>query len=185
MARKKKETSASPEAKQSGSQKKPETVAARRAREQAKRKTARDIERAEKIKEALDYRKMGYSYAEIAEQMNIGRTTAFDLVKARIAMIPKESAEDVRELELARLDGILSKLMEILEDAPEMGVIDMVFKVQDRRAKYVSGLYVAPPVADDPMSKMMAAAGERFAEMVAADRPMLAPDAPIPANPVL
>lgn len=192
MARKKNGGSPPPDGDTPGAEPAPKkrnpTVREKHQRKVIARKAKEEEARALKRLEALEYRRMGYTYQEIADAMKIGRDTASKYVKDAIAEIPRETAEEVRELELSRIDTMLSKFMELFSDAPNPADAGMILKLMDQRAKYVPGLHIPPPApapADDPMSQMMQKAGERFAEMMAADRPVLRPDERIPANPVL
>jgi hypothetical protein len=67
-------------------------------------------------------------------------------VTKRIRDIPKEVADDLRTLELARLDDLQTILynsvrMAVAAEAPPpTGAIEQILRIMDRRAKYL-GLY--------------------------------------------
>jgi hypothetical protein len=64
----------------------------------------------EKQAQALEYRKMGYSYAQIAQALGYaGPQGAQAAVESALARIIREPAEAVLKLELERLDGMFSK----------------------------------------------------------------------------
>lgn len=64
----------------------------------------------EKQAQALEYRKMGYSYAQIAQALGYaGPQGAQYAVEAALTRIVREPAEAVLKLELERLDGMFSK----------------------------------------------------------------------------
>jgi hypothetical protein len=64
----------------------------------------------EKQAQALEYRKMAYSYAQIAEALGYaGPQGAQYAVEAAIGRVIREPAEAVLTLELERLDGMFSK----------------------------------------------------------------------------
>lgn len=68
----------------------------------------KQIEMQQKRAEALDYRKQGYSYPQIAEAMGVSMSSAFEYVDIAIKNITRERAEAVRELEIARINDLLT-----------------------------------------------------------------------------
>lgn len=100
-----------------------------------------EIEYREKMRKALQLRKTGMSYSEIARHLGYAdHTGARNLVeKAKEEMI-REPFEELREMELARLDdmlrGLYPKIMRGDHNAINAGV-----KVMDHRAK-LTGLYI-------------------------------------------
>lgn len=61
-------------------------------------------ERQERALKALELRKQGYSYPEIGQRLGVGTTTAFEDVDKILAQTAQEPADQVRALELDRLD---------------------------------------------------------------------------------
>src|SRR5215468_5628302 len=57
-----------------------------------------EIERQEQIKEAMEYRLMGYTYRLIAEQMEVAPSTAYKWVVEALADITQETAEELRRV---------------------------------------------------------------------------------------
>lgn len=56
---------------------------------------------------ALEYRKLGLSYAQIAEKLSMNSPqVAWNAVESALRRVLKEPAEAVREIELARLDAM-------------------------------------------------------------------------------
>jgi DNA-binding CsgD family transcriptional regulator len=91
----------------------------------------------EKKLRALDLRKMGLSYREIAAQMGCHHTTvgnylnqAMDEYKAE----EKEKAEDVRELQLMRLDKMLAASWPLAMDGDPKANAS-VLRIMERQAK--------------------------------------------------
>jgi hypothetical protein len=83
---------------------------------------------------ALDLRKGGKSYGEIAELMGVKRVRAYRLVKAALLKIIKEPAEDVLQLELERLDQLLEAVwFKALSSDPL--AINSALRIMERRAK--------------------------------------------------
>ena len=69
--------------------------------------TARQAQRRKRMREALDYRKMGVSYRDIAASMHISLSTAHEYVSDALKEITREPAEQVLTLELDRYDQLL------------------------------------------------------------------------------
>jgi len=83
---------------------------------------------------ALEMRKHGYTYDQIAEHFETTPNSARGLVKSAMANLIQEPGEEVRNLELQRLDQLWSIAM----NAAIGGDIDAVTKclaIQQRRAK--------------------------------------------------
>jgi hypothetical protein len=90
----------------------------------------------EKINEALDYRRRGYTYEQIAEAMECVVSTAYTYVKDGLAKIVKEGAEKVRAMMLARLQIMQQKLMEqVAEDLASTDQMAMIIKIDEKIAK--------------------------------------------------
>ena len=100
---------------------------------------SRAHESAERRQKALELRKNGYDYRTIAKALNTTVKTAYlDVQKclAEIRANTHETAEDVLELELKRLDIAQAALMpRVREGDPR--AIDTLMRVQERRAKYL------------------------------------------------
>lgn len=61
----------------------------------------------EKQHAALKYRRMGYTYSQIAEAVGYsGRQGAFEAIQSALARVIREPAEDVSSLDLERLDAM-------------------------------------------------------------------------------
>lgn len=87
--------------------------------------------------QAVELRRAGRSYREIARQVGIGVASAHRLVAAAIAEARTTVQEDVvelRALELSRLDGMLGGLWPEARRG-NLGAVDRVLKIMERRAK--------------------------------------------------
>lgn len=107
--------------------------------------------------QALQLRADGLTHEEIAQQLNYKTRAALtqDLQRAMLAVVA-EPAEEVRALELARLDMLWRRAMEVLvrqhvtvshgkvvqlngepllDDGPVLAAIDRLLRIQERRAK--------------------------------------------------
>lgn len=91
-------------------------------------------EQAEAFKLKLD----GYSVREIAEQMGLAKSTVQARLQAAYDELVLPVADEMRQIELARLDRWQRRLEERLEDgeAPER-IIPIGLKVQERRSRYL------------------------------------------------
>lgn len=129
------------------------------------RKTQRrhDINAAAKALRALELRKQGYQYAEIAAECGYAdRATAYNTVQRELTRSLGEAAESLRTLEVMRLDEMLAALWPLAvrhqeligEDddietiklklrGPDKFAIDRVLTIMERRAKLL-GLDVEP-----------------------------------------
>jgi DNA-binding CsgD family transcriptional regulator len=70
----------------------------------------RAIRYAERIAEALDYRRQGFSYSEIAKQMRCSLSTAHGYITDRLAALVTEDRAEVLKLELDRLDQLMASI---------------------------------------------------------------------------
>lgn len=95
----------------------------------------------EKRWQYLDLRKQGLSYYQIAQRFGVSETAVSHTVKGALAElieISKEDAEEVRQLELERLDEMLQGIWNRATTG-DVAAVDRVVKLMERRAKY-SGL---------------------------------------------
>ncbi|TCO47314.1 hypothetical protein [Actinocrispum wychmicini] len=90
---------------------------------------------AERRGRALELRKAGASYEQIAQQCGYShRATAHRAVTQALASVADELAADVRTLELSRLDSMLMGLWRAARDG-DASAVDRVLKIMERRAK--------------------------------------------------
>jgi hypothetical protein len=111
----------------------------------------------ERAVEAMRLRTRGMSYREIAQEMGFNNESAVrDLVSRALLATLSEPADDLRQLELQRLDFMWAAVLKVLErhhvtvsngkviylgdtplhdDAPILAAVDRLVKIQDRRAK--------------------------------------------------
>ena len=100
------------------------------------------IGRAERARDALEHRKRGLSYRQIAREMRISSALAHVYVKealAELASLKMEDAEAVRDLELERLDATLARCWQVLSEDGDPDVVlraaDRVVRVSKRRSE--------------------------------------------------
>ncbi len=152
-----------------------------RKKAQSVKQAQAEIKRREQMAEALDYRRQGYTYAEIAEVMNISTTTAHTYVTTAIREIPEEVAADVRAMMVQRLDKMMVAAYEAFSEEPgNMSLVDVVLRLDDRKARLL-GIYKDFDSDASPIGQL----ANTLAAAMAADRPVLRPDGPVPKNPVL
>lgn len=93
------------------------------------------IDAAEKRAKALELRKAGATYDQIARQVGYAdRGGAYRAVATALKQITEEPAHEVRQLELERLDAMLLGLWPNARKGKE-GAIDRALRIMERRAK--------------------------------------------------
>jgi hypothetical protein len=109
---------------------------------------------AEKRKQALDLRRAGWTFEDIANEVGYAnKGSAHRAVKQGIADITRESATELVELELARLDDMLAGMYEKARDG-DLWAVDRVLKIMEQRAKFLN-LYDRQP--EDPTANVRGA----------------------------
>lgn len=99
---------------------------------------------AEKRKKALDLRRAGWSFDDIAAEVGYAnKGSAHRAVKQGIADITRESASELLELELSRLDDMFSGLYESARNGDNFSV-DRALKIIELRARFL-GLFDKKP----------------------------------------
>lgn len=129
------------------------------------RRESRKIERAELQRQALELRKAGANYEQIANQLQLSnKSVAWKLVKAGIKAIVEEPAQDVLKLELDRLDVMLLGCWSKAK-AGEEKAVDRVLRIMERRASYL-GLdspkaihFDVSKLTDDELRSIVSGAG--------------------------
>lgn len=131
--------------------------------------------------QALDLRKRGLSYRAIGEKLNVDPKTAYNDVMSELGRLAKQrdgKVEELRELELERLDMLITAL-EPMARVGDPSAVNSFLKCMERRAKYL-GLD-APAKFEHDWRKEAQAAGvddaRLFEEMVNAARATIAASA--------
>lgn len=106
---------------------------------------------------ALEMRKMGYSYDQIAEHFETTPASARGLVKSAMEKLISEPGDEVRRVELERLDQLWRLAMASAVNG-DTDAITKCLAIQQRRAKYL-GL-------DAPEKREVTGAGGGPLEMV-------------------
>lgn len=106
----------------------------------ARAETAKSMTLAkQRERDALDMRTRGFTYDRIADALGVSRQGAADCVKRALAALKadtEELAEEVRDLELRRLDRLL-EIAQTAADQGELAAVDRVLRIQERRSKYL------------------------------------------------
>jgi hypothetical protein len=97
--------------------------------------SARRLAAVDRQVEALKLRRAGKSFADIAQRLGYAsRSNAYTAVMHALRRTLQEPADEVRRLEIERLDGLLSGLWERAA-AGHLPSVDRVLAIMDRRAK--------------------------------------------------
>jgi len=91
----------------------------------------------ERWAKALDARKLGATYAVIAKQLGYADPSgAWQAVQDALQRTLQESADDLRRIEIERLDQWLLSLGKKIQ-AGDPRSIDTALKIQERRSRYL------------------------------------------------
>jgi hypothetical protein len=108
----------------------------------------RRIQTKETAARALELRKAGATYEQIAQQLGYAhKGKAYEAVTAAMREVTREGAEEVLNLELARLDALTVALWPKARQGSGPAV-DRVLKVMERRAKLLGLDYNEARMAD-------------------------------------
>lgn len=94
-------------------------------------------EAAERRRQALELRKAGATYDAIAQQLGYkSRDGAWRAIRSALKDVCREPAEDVRDLEINRLDAMLLAIWQQVRNGNH-GAIDRALRIMERRAKLI------------------------------------------------
>jgi hypothetical protein len=94
------------------------------------------IKAAEMAVRALELRKAGATYETIAQMLGYAsKSTAFTAVNRIMTQSKREASKEAFEMELRRLDDLMMTLWPIARAGENMGAIDRVLRIMERRAK--------------------------------------------------
>lgn len=95
----------------------------------------RRAQAADKRRQALELRLEGATFEQIAEQIGYrNRSTAYRAVTSAIQNVGHEQAEQLRDLDLTRLDKLMTAVWPKALQG-DMHAVDRVLKIVERRAK--------------------------------------------------
>lgn len=118
----------------------------------------RDPDTAARDAQACELRAQGLTYAAIGAELGLSKSQAFEGVQRALRDTLQEPADDVRRLELIRLDELAQHARQVLlgthyvvsqgrvvrltrggipleDDAPKLAAIDRLLRIQERRAR--------------------------------------------------
>jgi transposase-like protein len=108
----------------------------------------RRIASREKMVEMLRLKKAGASYADIATKFGCAKSLVFRLISRAMSELPREDAEQLRTMELERLDSALLVATRIMStsnrDEMKLRAIDRIVRISERRS-ILMGLDVSKP----------------------------------------
>lgn len=97
------------------------------------------IDKRERAVQALELRKAGISYDLIAQRLNYSnRTAAYRAVSRLLEATEKEASNDLREVELRRLDDLFLSVYQKARnnnDPLQLQAVDRCLRIMERRAK--------------------------------------------------
>ena len=124
---------------------------------------------AERRNQALELRKRGCTYRQIATALKTTVSAVHKYVHDEIARIPRDNAEDVLVLELERLDRMIKGLDVRASQGDPKAVLATV-KLMERRAKYLgldaptklehSGSIDVTQMTDEELRRVAAGSGK-------------------------
>lgn len=126
---------------------------------------------ADRRRQACELRLAGVEWAQIAKQVGYASASgAFDAVQAAIREGVEESAAQVRQQELARLDAMLMGLWTKARRGDAQSV-DRVLRIMDRRAHYLGLDLIAEPETVEGVSLVDDLNARRTARRAASQGP--------------
>lgn len=102
-----------------------------------RRTTPAMIAAAERAARAIELRKQGLSYREIADRLGFASAQgAWAAVRRGLDKLVTEPARELRLLELARLDGLTAALWaRATADPPDISAVNALLRISERRAR--------------------------------------------------
>jgi len=95
----------------------------------------RRIKAVERQRDALELRKAGATYQQIADQLRFrGPSGAYKSVMSALKKTLQEPARDVRLLELSRLDALYVEVYRMARQGV-LGAVDRCLRIMERRAR--------------------------------------------------
>jgi len=101
--------------------------------------SVRRVQAAFRRQKALEMRRDGASYVEIQEALGYAsHSGAYQAVRDALSALNVELTEEVRQLEVARLDRMLARLMPLIDRPdPDLGAMDRVLAIMARRSSFL------------------------------------------------
>jgi Putative ATPase subunit of terminase (gpP-like) len=144
-----------------------------------------EVERQEHIKEAMEYRLMGYTYRQIAEQMDAAPSTVYKWIFGRPG---RDHAGDRRGACRVMMEQCPSDHPEakpLMDETAPKDILDGILRVQQQQIKLADLLQGNGGTSVSIGKPGEGNTDENIVLRIKADAPALKPDEPVPANPVL
>ena len=113
--------------------------------------------------------------------MDVAPSTIYEWVSAGLAAITQESAEELRQVMMEQCDQTILKLMALMDETAPKDILDGILKVQAQQMK-LAGMLQGNGIS---LSFGNGNSDEDIVVRIKADAPVLRPDEPVPASPVL
>lgn len=94
------------------------------------------VAQAQRTRTILQYRVMGATLQQIADKFDLTPGRVHQIIAAAVEALPKQAAEDVKRLELERLDAMQFALWPAALKG-DIGAITTVLSIMTRRARYL------------------------------------------------
>jgi intein-encoded DNA endonuclease-like protein len=108
----------------------------------SQKNSSQAVNAAERRTKALDLRKQGLTYEAIGKELGCNRSRAYKIVSKELSLIKaknNETAEEIKTIELQRLDHLLEATMIRAVDENTKDVylpaVDRCLRIMERRAK--------------------------------------------------
>jgi hypothetical protein len=102
-----------------------------------RRNAKKRVERASRRLEAFTLRRQGQSFESIGQHLGVSPQTVSLWVREAVRAMPKEERDDLRDMELARLDAALVPVMRLVVGG-DLFAVDRMLRIMERRARYLN-----------------------------------------------
>ena len=118
--------------------------------------------------------------------MDVAPSTVYKWVSAGLAAITQETAEELHRVMMEQYHQIIQKLMPLIDETAPKDILDGIRKVQQQQMK-LAGLLQGSGGISLSFAKGDGSgdSDEDIVVRIKADAPVLSPDEPLPARPVL
>ena len=112
--------------------------------------------------------------------------TVYKWVSAGLAAITRETAEEVHRVMMEQYHQIIRKLMPLIDETAPKDILDGILKVQQQQMKLAGLLQGSGGISlNFGKGDVSGDSDEDIVVRIKADAPVLSPDEPVPARPVL
>jgi len=144
-----------------------------------------EVERQEHIKEAMEYRLMGYTYRQIAEQMDAAPSTVYKWIFGRPGRDHAGDRRGACRVMMEQCPSDHPEAMPLMDETAPKDILDGILRVQQQQIKLADLLQGNGGTSVSIGKPGEGNTDENIVLRIKADAPALKPDEPVPANPVL